>query len=73
MPPHIIAGADQELASIRDSLDGLLAAWRDAQPLYDRIGLDHVERVALFAVQHTRVTPYPAVVLAVAVERLAHR
>lgn len=71
LPPHTIAGADQELASVSHSLDRLLVEWRAAQPNYDRAGLDYLERVALFALQHTRVTPYPAAVLAVAVERLA--
>jgi hypothetical protein len=71
LPPHMIAGADQELAACSHSLDELLADWRNAQSDYDRAGLDHLERVAVFVVHHTRFTPYPAVVLAVAVERLA--
>lgn len=71
LPPGLIAEADQELASSSHALDLLLDEWREAQPAYDRAGLGYLERVAVFAVSRTLRTPYPAAVLAVAVERLA--
>ena len=74
VPPHVIAGADQELAAVEQLLDLLIRRWNFRQKYYDAAELDHVARISAFLVADVRTAAVPFGLLAaltVAISRLA--
>jgi hypothetical protein len=72
LPPHVLAAADQGLATADASLKQLILRWKYFAPMYEADGLDRVHKVLSFMasdVMHLQYLIYP--ILVVAVEKLA--
>ena len=48
VPPHVIAMADQELASVNHLVDQLIAQWDRRQPEFDTLGFDELAKTCSF-------------------------
>ena len=71
MPPHLLAAADQDLAAVDDTTDGLVEVWRQIRGEFpDR---DRAEVVMTLMVELAGMLSWPGAlaVAAVAVSRLA--
>ena len=72
LPPHIIAQADQELATAEALVDKLAERWQFMQPFYEAWELDRIRKVSLL--MSSELFPLKKLawaILAVAVERIA--
>jgi len=50
VPPHILAKADQELASVNALLDDLINTWDERQPEFDTLQFDELARTCSFMI-----------------------
>ena len=74
VPPHVLAMADQELASVNALLNELIAQWHRRQPEFDTLGFDDLARICSFMLADVLGAAVPKGILAaltVAITRLA--
>ena len=71
LPPHLLAAADQDLAAVDDTTDGLVEVWRQIRGEFP--GRDRAEVVMMLMLELAGMLSWPGAlaVAAVAVSRLA--
>lgn len=76
VPPHVIAMADQELASVNHLVDELIAQWHRRQPEFDQLRFDELAKTCSFMLADVLGATVPKGILAaltVCIIRLARK